>query len=337
MLNRYSWVDRLKGIGIILVVAGHVLRGLDGSGLGGENFSYFHNLDRAIYSFHMPLFFFVSGFLFYKGVLSASPFALVVNKVKLLLYPYFVWSVLQGLLEVFFSRYTNGRADLGSIASIVWMPRAQFWFLYVLFLIFLVFSLCERFCGSLRYGLLILISLILFFLAFRFDGYWILKPFSVSFVFFVFGFLFNNIVTFFERMSFLFAIVLGFLGLSMQIYAWNLKDWMYLDSTLFSLALAFVMIYLIVAFCMLFSGRGVVSYFLAYLGRLSMPIYLMHILVGSGVRIILVKFFGVSDYFVNLFMGIVLGILVPILIYRIFMRNSLRCLFVFPSTLFGAR
>lgn len=44
------WIDACKGIGILLVVLGHVT---DSGGL----------LNRSIYLFHMPLFFFLSGYL----------------------------------------------------------------------------------------------------------------------------------------------------------------------------------------------------------------------------------------------------------------------------------
>lgn len=46
--DRISWIESLKGIGIILVVLGHTF-------WGGT---------KVIYAFHMPLFFFVSGMLF---------------------------------------------------------------------------------------------------------------------------------------------------------------------------------------------------------------------------------------------------------------------------------
>ncbi len=56
MKNRIPWVDCAKGIGIFLVVYGHVARGISGSGLVPETF-VFQWVDYLIYSFHMPLFF----------------------------------------------------------------------------------------------------------------------------------------------------------------------------------------------------------------------------------------------------------------------------------------
>lgn len=48
--NRIEWIDTAKGIGIILVLLGH---------------ADFEPFSKIIYMFHIPLFFFISGFLFH--------------------------------------------------------------------------------------------------------------------------------------------------------------------------------------------------------------------------------------------------------------------------------
>jgi len=58
-INHYDWVDYAKGIGIILVVYGHVARGIFSAGMI-VNEKIFRLVDSVIYSFHMPLFFFLS-------------------------------------------------------------------------------------------------------------------------------------------------------------------------------------------------------------------------------------------------------------------------------------
>ena len=47
--ERYTWIDCIKGIGIFLVVLGHIYK---------DNY-----IGQWIYSFHMPLFFMLSGYL----------------------------------------------------------------------------------------------------------------------------------------------------------------------------------------------------------------------------------------------------------------------------------
>lgn len=55
--SRIPYIDALRGFAILLVIAGHVIQTLYGT--DGLVFRY-------IYSFHMPLFVFLSGFVSYK-------------------------------------------------------------------------------------------------------------------------------------------------------------------------------------------------------------------------------------------------------------------------------
>ncbi|MBC1212116.1 acyltransferase family protein [Listeria booriae] len=71
--ERITWIDYAKGIGIILVVYGHVLRGVFEAGLDIP-IKLFTYEDSFIYSFHMPLFFFLSG-LFANHLLKRSFFS----------------------------------------------------------------------------------------------------------------------------------------------------------------------------------------------------------------------------------------------------------------------
>jgi fucose 4-O-acetylase-like acetyltransferase len=71
---RYNWIDSLKGFGVILVILGHLPTSPD--------------LHKYIFSFHMPLFFFISGYLFnQKKYLQAGKF--ITSRVRSLLFPYF--------------------------------------------------------------------------------------------------------------------------------------------------------------------------------------------------------------------------------------------------------
>lgn len=59
--NRNLFIDALRGISIFLVLWGHSIQYFS----AGE-INYFNNfVFRFIYSFHMPLFFLISGYVFY--------------------------------------------------------------------------------------------------------------------------------------------------------------------------------------------------------------------------------------------------------------------------------
>jgi len=52
MKKHEEWIDNLKGLGIIIIVFGHSCYPSDSI------------LIRYVFTFHVPLFFFISGFLF---------------------------------------------------------------------------------------------------------------------------------------------------------------------------------------------------------------------------------------------------------------------------------
>src|SRR5690554_6514824 len=111
MQERNAWVDYAKAIGIILVVYGHVARGVFNAGLPMDE-ELFVLVDSIIYSFHMPLFFFLSGLFFYDSLMKRGTGGLIVNKVDTIVYPFIVWSLLQGFFEVALSNYTNGQVTV---------------------------------------------------------------------------------------------------------------------------------------------------------------------------------------------------------------------------------
>lgn len=81
IMERDKRIDVLRAWGIFLVIAGH----------SGSPFSGF------IYTFHMPLFFFITGYLRYNGkVYSWRSF--IAKKIKSVLVPYVIFWVVSMLI-----------------------------------------------------------------------------------------------------------------------------------------------------------------------------------------------------------------------------------------------
>src|SRR3954465_6338078 len=90
---RVDTIDYAKGVGILLVVAGHVWRGLDSRISLPPFLKTDGPVDRWVYGFHMPLFFVVSGlFLFRSAGKPAREY--VVDKLSTLLWPLLVWTAI---------------------------------------------------------------------------------------------------------------------------------------------------------------------------------------------------------------------------------------------------
>jgi len=123
--ERINWVDNLKAVGILAVILGHI----------ASPFSTF------IYSWHMPLFFILSGF-FVKYEVSTKEF--MVKDFKRLMIPYFIFSVIGLFIEIV-KRIVLHRESLDYLHEIqgifIWMDMPSLintyafvlWFLPALF------------------------------------------------------------------------------------------------------------------------------------------------------------------------------------------------------------
>lgn len=128
MKDRNVKIDVVKGIGILLVVFGHNWITANGN----------HEIFSVIFSFHMPLFFFLSG-IFLK---ESTPFRVFLkSRTDTLLKPYFVvlaalgitqllWAIVKGSVTTKKLHYFLGLA-YGTGKTISW---AAFWFLPHLFI-----------------------------------------------------------------------------------------------------------------------------------------------------------------------------------------------------------
>jgi len=131
--RRVDWIDAAKGIGIFFVVLGH-------SPLSYESRAF-------VYAFHMPLFFFLSGFL----VANANSLSMA-DKAKSLLIPYLLLCLIQ--LAIFTSYEKALIDDPTTTAQAIWgflyssAPALKidkpYWFLPCLFVTFAYFKLLTR-------------------------------------------------------------------------------------------------------------------------------------------------------------------------------------------------
>lgn len=65
--RRIEWLDSCKGFAIMLVVIGHIVDGYMDAKLFTEYSPLMNAIHNVIYSFHMPLFFTLSGYIFYRA------------------------------------------------------------------------------------------------------------------------------------------------------------------------------------------------------------------------------------------------------------------------------
>lgn len=132
----FDEITILKGIAILLVILGHAITQTKRQGI------ILSTVHQVIYSFHMPLFFFASGFLSLR-LLDARDWKSRIsyggNRTLRLLIPYFF----MGILYMFAGAYYYKNPTMIGRDILISMVKgsnlnSELWFLYVLWLITLV-------------------------------------------------------------------------------------------------------------------------------------------------------------------------------------------------------
>jgi fucose 4-O-acetylase-like acetyltransferase len=143
--DRLIWLDFAKGIGIVLVVVGHAIRGLHPDIMGPRP-NFFEVADQLIYSFHMPLFFFISGFLFGKRR-SDSWFAFSRSMAIGIVVPYVLWSIIFVGLQNQFSSEVNHPYELSALFRLESTPIGHMWFLHALLIVQVIYFVARQVFG----------------------------------------------------------------------------------------------------------------------------------------------------------------------------------------------
>ena len=135
-------IDAVRGMAISLVALGHTNQGILHRGWwGGSPVGI--RLDILIYAFHMPAFFFVSGIFVRASVTKRGPGRFTVERLRTLIYPYLLWSVIAALAVRVLARFMVQRPlTIRELAFDV-LIGAGVWFLPALFV-------CQMFAMVLR-------------------------------------------------------------------------------------------------------------------------------------------------------------------------------------------
>lgn len=319
MNRRLDWVDYGKGLGIILVVYGHALSSAYHSGLNVPG-HFFVLSDSVVYSFHMPLFFFLSGLFVEHSFNKRGAKRFLADKLGSIAYPYVIWSVLQMSVEFIFSSHTQRAVRFSDILAIPYRPWEQFWFLYALFLMYVVYTLLNR---TGKYSTFTIAGLAGILLLFPLPtSLFVLHGFSEHFIFFAAGILLARYLINGEQpnpsiwMGILFLVT--FVAAAYFTFEWQISPqrlpvgrhpfYFLLLAGLGTAAVIYISQYL--------ASRNAFS-FLKILGVYSLQIYLAHMFAVVGVRVVLHHVFKTENWIINLVIGLVLGLLTPILLVKI--------------------
>lgn len=121
-MKRIQYIDILRAIAIILVIIGHI-----------PYPDFNAELHKWIYSFHIPLFFFVSGIsLSFTNYQKLNLKTILKKRFIHICSPYFIWTIVLALPNI--SLMTIPKILYGTHQSIGSVSNSSLWFLPVLFL-----------------------------------------------------------------------------------------------------------------------------------------------------------------------------------------------------------
>ena len=144
--------DIMKGIAILLVVLGHSVP--DQASSSGIASYPLYLMRTIIYSFHMPVFFFVSGYFMHIPLKEGFQ-KFVKDKSIRLMVPYFTIGLLYFPFKLALSKFASQQIDPQNIWKIFIgiNPDGELWFLYCLFFISILIGLLVK---RVNWGLLII-------------------------------------------------------------------------------------------------------------------------------------------------------------------------------------
>ena len=167
---RNTSIDILKGLGIVSMVAGHV--------------PVNQFLVHLIYVFHMPLFFFISGYLYRDKELSFK--MLLEKNSKKLLFPYIFFGICGYVLWLLEMKPSLLNDALKPLKALFWMNTENMpiagalWFLTAMFFLNLAYPFLFK-CGILVQGAIVSFCLIVGL--FLYQGFGVRLPFALDVAF----------------------------------------------------------------------------------------------------------------------------------------------------------
>lgn len=301
---------------MILVIIGHAIQCL----LQEEcNDNHVWNL---IYSFHMPAFMAVSGWLAFRskskpqmsnwgGYLRASK-----RRGMQLLVPYFAWSIIQFFM--------SGNYTLHNLSNMIFYPDEYLWFLWVLFWICVLFNLAQTISQRFRVneilaigGLCALLLIVMVCAEFRMFGFQFL---AYYFLFYTMGYILHKYETSAIINTLKLRSILVSLTILWFLLAWGwtmhgLPSWMPVIPHVPSSLLQYVyrgltaMVAIIVlqsAAPQLLKSKGIVNGFMAGVGIISLGMYTGHLFFLGHVKNWFVDVYPVTNIWIAI---LVVGLL----------------------------
>lgn len=323
MEKRIEWIDFIKGLAIMLVVLGHAC------------IPKFCNIPIVSYiyliinSINMPIFFYLSGYVFYNKFKKENLKNFLIKKSKRLLCPYFLYLTSIYCLILIFS-YVPILKVIASKNNIILPNKLKdvisdfilckgivdkhIWFIYVLFFIFIIsFILREK---NKKYNYIIVIIFLVLSITNLFDSNKVIWKILYYYLFFFMGKidLYKKLKK--NSKNIFYIIFLLFIFEFIYIIFINqLKKYIFILKILkFIIAITSIDFYILLSINLKKYNR--LYKIFGYFGKRSFEIYLLHqpFIVSGGVNIL---YTILGNVMLSIILGFIIGLFLPIILYKI--------------------
>jgi len=309
MSDRSIRIDTLRGLACLLLVAYHLIGISTSSGLRLDDSHPLRMVNDVLAYIRMPLFSFLSGYVYALRPYRNDPAAFIAGKARRLLVPMLIVGTLFALLQTV-TPGTNAKGYNWAMLHII--PVAHYWFLESLFLIFIVIVVLEHFqaMASERRFAVVLFAAACLHVAEPFPVYFGLLGAAYLLPFVLFGIWCNR---FGEKHSMLGQLALrASIAIAASLYGGFAASSMLARISILALAIGG-------GACLALLRMGARVEWLAWGGRYSFAIYLFHSIFTAASRIFLMKA-GVTSLPLFIGIGMVAGLLLPIATERVLRR-----------------
>lgn len=168
-------LDYLKIIGVLLVVIGHCTSIYTGGWVftSPVNSPIYGLIASYVYTFHVPMLVFVSGAIYYYCRINKEKYSsiksLIINKFKRLILPFLFVGIICSIPIKYIIGMTEGNIFSNIKSFILGSNTGHLWYLLMLFDIFIIFYLYEKFILNRKYS--IVLNLILFSILYISSGF----------------------------------------------------------------------------------------------------------------------------------------------------------------------
>lgn len=313
--KREIWIDYVKAFACVLVALGHLAQSLVHAGIMLDS-SFYRYFNNAIYSFHVPLFFICSGYLYQKtrNVISFSSWKENLSeKFVALGVPYVFFSFVTWFIKNVFSNSVNTQAD-GLFDTLLLRPSSPYWYLYALFFIYLVTPTLSNKKRT--------IALVVIATGLKLVGIYAgkLPCYAIAYIlnneiWFAIGMLLCKL-NFSQRCT---KRGWSWIGVGFALLFFVCSIVVFVGDIFDGLSTFFVGIFGCAGTIILFNccaKRSCAERSSSWLTRYTMPVFLMHTIFAAGFRILLIKL-GVSNLLIHLTVGAVASFAGPILATKV--------------------